>query len=1156
MFLVVRVDDPLPNNTALDNSATISDGDGESASDDETTLVHSAHTFVLEKYDTPDPVNPDQIINYTLHWEVTGNEAAENIVITDTIPANTTFENCSGCVLYPQGYVQWNLSGDYVPGAWGDESLQVRVDTPLEDGTLIENTARIRDGNDGLPVQVTIDTTVESDHELHVSKSAPSAIGAGQTMTYTIQYNVSGDEPAPSVTITDTVPDHTTYAGCGPAPCTESGGVVTWDLGSLAPDDYGTVSLAVTVDSPLADGTEIWNTAHIYDADDGYAEDSALTIVTSGHGFSLNKRDNGYDPVQAGGQVVYTIDWSVAGTEVAQDVVITDTLPDHTTFTGCGPAPCNHTAGVVTWDLGNQNPNASGTVTVAVDVEIPLPNGTLLTNEAEIGDSNDGLPAADSEDTTVNSSHALDVEKSGPATVNAGGQITYVIEWSVTGNETADDLIVDDVTPVNTTFASASGAAVIDDPGVGNSGLVRYHLGDQLPGANGTVTLVVNVNSPLPDGTEIENTATIADSNDGATDLDDAMTEVESSHAFLLTKSDTPDPIRPDQIINYTIHWEMTGNERALGVLITDTLPANTTLVNCGDCVVMGGWVYWERGDRDPGSGGDISMQVRVDTPLEDDTVIRNVARISDDNGATPVEATTDTLVESDHALHVTKNAPSAVEAGQYINYTIEWSVSGDEPAPTVAITDAVPVNTAYVPGSCQPAGICSEAGGIVTWNLSDRTPGESGAAQFTVQVDDPLPDGAELWNTAHIYDADDGYDEDTTLTTVTSGHGFSLNKRDDGYDPVEAGGQVVYTIDWSVAGTETADDVVISDTLPDHITFTGCGPAPCTELGGVVTWDLGDQLPGASGTVTVAVNVENPLPNGTQLVNQAEISDSNGGLPAADSETTSIHSGHVLDVEKSGPATVDAGGQIVYTIEWSVTGNETALVLVIEDTTPDHTAFASASGAPMIDDPGVGNSGIVRYHLGDQLPGSSGTVTLTVDVDSPLDDGTPIHNQARILDDNNGAADNDAADTTVVSSHGFVLTKSDNPDPVSPDGLINYTIHWAVTGNEMAQSMVITDAIPANTTFESCGACVLMGDYVRWELDDHDPGDSGDLFLQVHVAPVLPDDTVITNTAHIFDGNGGPPEQAQATTTVQSGHVLVLTKSAPGTVEAGGQII
>jgi len=724
VILVVRVDDPLPNDTLLNNTATISDDDGESADDSETTTVHSTHTFVLEKYDTPDPVNPDQIINYTLHWEVTGNEAAQNIVITDTIPANTVFESCSGCVLYPQGYVQWNLGGDYAPGAWGDESLQVRVDTPLPNGTVIYNNARIRDGNDGVPVETTIDTTVESDHELDVSKSAPSAISAGEMMTYTIQYNVTGNEPAPTVTITDAVPTNTAYESCQPAGiCSEADGVVTWDLGNLDPGDSGTVRFAVTVNSPLPDGTEIWNTAYIYDADDGYDEDTTLTTVTSGHGFSLSKRDNGYDPVEAGGQVVYTIDWSVAGTEVAENVVITDTLPNHTTFASCGPAPCSETGGIVTWDLGNQDPGASGTVTVAVDVENPLPNGTILTNQAEIGDGNEGLLASDSEDTTVHSSHALDVEKSGPATVDAGGQVTYTIEWAVTGNETAQDVVLEDSTPAHTTFANASGAPVIDDPGVGNAGLVRWHLGDQPPGASGTVTLVVNVDSPLPDGTEIENTASIADGNDGTTDADSIVTEVTSSHAFVLTKSDTPDPIAPNGIINYTIHWEVTGNEQAQSVLITDTIPADTTFESCGACVLVGDWVYWDLGDRDPGATGDVSLQVRVNTPLENGTSIYNTARISDDNGASPVEATIDTTVESDHDLAVSKNAPSVIEAGQYINYTINWSVSGDEPAPSVVITDAVPAHTAYVPGSCQPAGICSEAGGVVPTTVTPRIP-------------------------------------------------------------------------------------------------------------------------------------------------------------------------------------------------------------------------------------------------------------------------------------------------------------------------------------------------------------------------------------------------------------------------------------------------
>ncbi len=47
---------------------------------------------------------------------------------------------------------------------------------------------------------------------------------------------------------------------------------------------------------------------------------------------------------------------------------------------------------------------------------------------------------------------------------------------------------------------------------------------------------------------------------------------------------------------------------------------------------------------------------------------------------------------------------------------------------------------------------------------------------------------------------------------------------------------------------------VVITDALPANVTFASCSNG-CTQAGGVVTWNLGNQNIGASGSVTVAVN-------------------------------------------------------------------------------------------------------------------------------------------------------------------------------------------------------------------------------------------------------------------------------------------------------------
>ncbi|MCL4296682.1 MAG: DUF11 domain-containing protein [Anaerolineae bacterium] len=1159
--MTVNVASPLPRGTLINNTATIQDSNGGATDvDSASTSVTSGHAFTLTKSDTPDPSLPNGIINYTLHWVVTGNEPAQNVTITDTIPANTTFFGCSGCS-QQGGVVQWNL-GNRIPGENGDVTLQVQVNSPLPNGTVISNQAHIFDGNSGTPAAASTTTTVQSGHNLTLSKSAPSIVQAGQVINYTLNWSVTGNEGAPDVVVTDTIPANTTYvAGSCTAGCTVAGGVVTWDLGDLVPGNAGSLNLAVTTSAVLTNGTRITNTARISDTDGGAALASAVTTISSGHGFSLTKRDTGFDPVQAGTQLTYSIDWAVAGTEQAQNVVISDTLPANTTFANCAPAPCSLGAGnVVTWNLGNRNPNTSGTVSLTVNVAGALANGTLLTNQARIGDSNGGIAATSNiEQTTVSSSHSLSVNKNAPANAAAGGQIVYTMTWTVSGNEPAQNVVIEDNTPVNTTFASAAGATTINNPGVGNSGLVRWNLPSPLnPGATGVVTLTVNVLSPLPNGTSINNTASIRDSNNGTTDQDTAATSVGSGHTLTLTNTDTPDPVSPGNFINYTIHWTVTGNEPAQNVVITDTIPANTTFFGCSGCSQQGSTVQWNLGTRNPGESGDVTLQVQVNSPLPNNTVIPNTARISDGNGGTPVTASTTTTVQSSNQLTLSKSAPSIVQAGQTINYTINWSVTGNQAAPGVIITDAVPISTTYA--SCSGATCSLGAGNVVTWDLGNLVPGNSGTVNLVVTAGNLLPNGTVITNTARIRDNNGASAQSSASTTVSSGHGFSLTKSDS-VDPVQAGAQLIYTIGWSVIGTEQAQNVVISDTLPANTTFANCAPAPCSlGAGNVVTWNLGNRNPNTSGTVSLTVNVAGALANGTLLTNQARIGDSNGGIAATSNiEQTTVSSSHSLSVNKNAPANAAAGGQIVYTMTWTVSGNEPAQNVVIEDNTPVNTTFASAAGATTINNPGVGNSGLVRWNLPSPLnPGATGVVTLTVNVLSPLPNGTSINNTASIRDSNNGSTGQDTTTTTVGSGHGFTLTKIDTPDPVSPNNLINYTIHWEVTGNETAQNVVITDTIPANTTFFSCGGCSQQGGgtFVQWNLGNRGPGESGDVTLQVRVNPLTPNGTVIPNTARIFDNNNGTRATASTTTTVQSSHTLTIDKRAPVAVAAGQQIV
>lgn len=93
-----------------------------------------------------------------------------------------------------------------------------------------------------------------------------------------------------------------------------------------------------------------------------------------------------------------------------------------------------------------------------------------------------------------------------------------------------------------------------------------------------------------------------------------------------------------------------------------------------------------------------------------------------------------------------------------------------------------------------------------------------------------------------------------------------------DGLTEVSADGQqVTYTITYQNVGLGAAIDTVITDTMPAGATFVSCSNG-CTTPGGVPTWAIGMVPGGATGNVTVTVNLP-PAPDGSQHINNVTLS-------------------------------------------------------------------------------------------------------------------------------------------------------------------------------------------------------------------------------------------------------------------------------------------
>ena len=142
----------------------------------------------------------------------------------------------------------------------------------------------------------------------------------------------------------------------------------------------------------------ITNTVRIGDdgsnGPDQVPADNQFTITTpvnAAPDLVITKSDGGIT-AEAGGSIVYTLFYTNTGTQDAANVVLTETLPANTSYTGVGWNPA--APGVYTQSLGVLAAGASGQVEFAVTVNAQLPAGvTTVFNSVTIGD--DGSNGAD-----------------------------------------------------------------------------------------------------------------------------------------------------------------------------------------------------------------------------------------------------------------------------------------------------------------------------------------------------------------------------------------------------------------------------------------------------------------------------------------------------------------------------------------------------------------------------------------------------------------------------------------------------------------------------------------------------------------------------------------------------------------------------------------
>ena len=234
----------------------------------------------VAKTDGETNVAPGDTLTYTITITNDGNSTAPNVLLTDTIPANTTFQSASDSGAFALGVVTWPTF-DLAALASTTRTVTVVVDDPVPAGvtSLINQTEAHDDGSAGPDPTPGNNTATDVDvldagPDLVITKDdGVNIVSPGTLLVYAIRYDNVGDQDATGVEITETVPAETTFDAAASLPtvwsCSDgsTGGTpCTLTIGALAAGTGGNLTFAVRILDPVAPGTtQIVNTVSIRD---------------------------------------------------------------------------------------------------------------------------------------------------------------------------------------------------------------------------------------------------------------------------------------------------------------------------------------------------------------------------------------------------------------------------------------------------------------------------------------------------------------------------------------------------------------------------------------------------------------------------------------------------------------------------------------------------------------------------------------------------------------------------------------------------------------------------------------------------------------------------------------------------------------------------
>lgn len=615
-------------------------------------------TLSLDTSVTPTAATPGTTLTYSIAYGNTGGApmgdptSGSSVVITNILPSEITYiggsstcnANClklwstDGGTTFvttepsPAASVnalRWIIldpipAGQNPAGAVGFQATATSADT-------VCNTAR---GTISSASVVASDTAcVNSSTDIELTLSGPTTVLPGGSLNLILSYHNAGPSVAEDVQITLTLPESTQFVSASLAPVSNSGQILTFVIGSLAPGQGGSLNVQVAVLSSISTGTTLTTIAQATtnSPETNTANNSASLTTTVGTATqspqlrAILRASLVEDTPPLGASPGDTIEYSATitntGPVAATGVVFRFTPDPNTTLVANSVTATAGTPLVnsqIRVDLGALAPNVSAMIQWRVRIKNPLPPGTVSIRAQGLVSSNERPDEPTDDPTTLTPydptellvsttpllrayktySIFTDLDEDGQP--SPGDILKYTITVTNVGRENAGSVIVSDQLDPNVTLVIGSvtttqGAVLVGN--AENDRFVQVNLGTLAGNSeSATITFRVGVNAPLPGGVvAVANRALVSSDNTPSFVSDDPTTlAVEdptvtvvtrrpyvlvSMRDFLKVDADGDGLPTPGDILSYHITLINIGNVEATNVFLSDTPDPNTSLI-------------------------------------------------------------------------------------------------------------------------------------------------------------------------------------------------------------------------------------------------------------------------------------------------------------------------------------------------------------------------------------------------------------------------------------------------------------------------------------------------------------------------------------------------------------------------------------------------